>query len=74
MTVRIRLLGQLKNMLDLQPEFTADAGLSIREILELMQIRSELVAGVIVNGALQSKDYCVQDGDEVQLMAVMGGG
>jgi len=34
----------------------------------------EMVAGVVVNGDLQSKDYILQDKDDVKLIAVMSGG
>jgi molybdopterin converting factor small subunit len=40
----------------------------------MLQIQQEVVAGVVVNGDLQSKDYILQDEDVVKLFAIMGGG
>jgi len=37
------------------------------------KILPELVAGVVVNGDLQSKGYVLQDAGEVKLIGVMSG-
>ena len=74
MSVCIRPMGQLKSLLNDQPEITAEAGHTIREILVMLQIKPELVAGVIVNGVMQSKDYTLQEADVVKLFSVMSGG
>ena len=60
-------IGELK-------ETSVDAGLSIRETLTIIGINPDLVAGVFVNDEQQTKDYILQDGDIVKLLAVIGGG
>ncbi len=74
MSARIRPLGQLKQLFDDQAEVQVAPGQTVRAILIEKNIKPELVAGVIVNGELRTKDYCLQEGDEVRLMAVMSGG
>jgi sulfur carrier protein ThiS len=60
-------IGELK-------ETSVDAGLSVRETLTIIGINPDLVAGVFVNDEQQNKDYVLQDGDIVKLLAVIGGG
>ncbi len=74
MSAYIRPLGQLKHLFDDQVEVQVASGQTVRALLTEKNIRPELVAGVIVNGSLQTKDYCIQEGDEIKLMAVMSGG
>jgi sulfur carrier protein ThiS len=64
----------LKNYLGEFKEATVDSGISVREAVKLIGINSDLVAGVFVNGEQQTKDYILQDGDIVKLLAVIGGG
>jgi sulfur carrier protein ThiS len=74
MSVCIRPTGHLKSNFNNQSEIKVDAGRSIRETLVMLQIKPELIAGVVVNGVLQSKDYVLQEKDDVKLFAIMGGG
>ncbi len=74
MAARIRPLGLLKQYVNNQPEITVEPGHSVREVLIALKIPVEIVAGVIVNDDLQSKDYCIQEKDEIKLVAVMSGG
>ena len=74
MPVIIQPMGQLKSYFNDQSEITVEAGHTVRETLVRLQIKPEIIAGVIVNGVLQSKDYTLQDEDSVKLFAVMGGG
>ncbi len=74
MTVQIRPVGQLKSFFNNQSVITVESGKTVREFLINAQIVPELVAGVVVNGDLQTKDYVLQDNDDVKLMAVMSGG
>ena len=74
MTVTIRPLGMLKTYIGELKETSVEAGLSVRETLNLIGINPDLVAGVFVNEELQTKDYILQDGDIVKLLAVIGGG
>jgi sulfur carrier protein ThiS len=74
MSVIIRPMRQLKSLLNDQSEITVEPGYTVRETLARLQIKSEIIAGVIVNSELQSKDYILQDNDDVKLFAVMSGG
>ncbi len=74
MSDQIRPVGQLKSFFNNQPVITVAAGKTVREILIEAQIKPEMVAGVVVNGNLQTKDYLLQEDDDVKLMAVMSGG
>jgi sulfur carrier protein ThiS len=74
MSVIIKPLGMLKNYVGDMKETTVDAGISVRETLMNIGINPDLVAGVFVNDEQQTKDYILQDGDIVKLLAVIGGG
>lgn len=74
MSVIIRPMGQLKNIFNDQSEIKVEAGRTVRDTLAVLQIQSEIIAGVVVNGDLQSKDYTLQEDDDVKLFAVMSGG
>jgi sulfur carrier protein ThiS len=64
----------LKDYIGEQIETSVVAGQSVRQSLTLIGINPDLVAGVFVNGEQQNKDYILQDGDIVKLLAVIGGG
>jgi sulfur carrier protein ThiS len=64
----------LKNYIGDMKETTVVAGISVRETLMNIGINPDLVAGVFVNDEQQTKDYILQDGDIVKLLAVIGGG
>ena len=75
MSVILRPIGHLKSLVNDQTELTVPAGVSVREALALVNIPSEVVALVVINGAHQTdKDTILNDGDIVKLMAVIGGG
>jgi sulfur carrier protein ThiS len=74
MTATFRLGDSLKNLLGSKGEFTVDPGRNVRETLILLGIKPELIAMVTVNNEMQTKDYLIQDGDTITLMAVIGGG
>jgi sulfur carrier protein ThiS len=67
-------VGQLKSIFNNQSTINVDAGQTVREFLIAAQVMPEMVARVVVNGDLQSKDYILQDEDDVKLIAVMSGG
>ena len=64
----------LKDYIGGQSETSVEAGQSVRASLSVIGINPDLVAGVFVNGEQQTKDYILQDGDIVKLLAVIGGG
>ncbi len=74
MSATIRPLGMLKSIIGEVKETSVEAGVSVRQVLTMIGINPDLVAGVFVNGEQQTKDYILQDGDVVKLMAVIGGG
>ncbi len=74
MTATLRLGASLKNLLGGKDEFTVEPGHSVRETLVSLGIKPELVAMVSVNEEQQSKDYVIQKGDTIRVMAVIGGG
>lgn len=51
-----------------------DSPASVREILERLGVRPELIMGVFVNGHRRSKDYVPSDGAEVVLISPAAGG
>ncbi len=80
MPVTIRALGILKTYLGGETERMVEAGRAVRETLAAAGIPPEIVALVMVtNGATQveeqqSKDYVLQEGDTIKVIAVVGGG
>ncbi len=74
MSATIRPLGMLKDYIAGQTETSVEVGQSVRQSLTVIGINPDLVAGVFVNGEQQTKDYILQDGDIVKLLAVIGGG
>jgi sulfur carrier protein ThiS len=74
MPVQIIPIGMLKSLFGDRAVITVEAGCTVREFLLANAIKPELVAGVVVNGVMQSKDYLLQENDQVKLMAIMGGG
>jgi len=74
MSVIIKPLGMLKNYVGDMKETNVVAGISVRETLMNIGINPDLVAGVFVNDEQQTKDYILQEGDIVKLLAVIGGG
>ncbi len=71
---RVRPVGTLKSYIGEQTEVAVDAGRTVRETMTALSIPPEVVALVLVNDVQQAKDYVVQDGDMVKLIAVVGGG
>ncbi len=70
----LRPIGSLKTYTAGQAEVSVEAGRTVRETLAAVGIPSEVVAGVLLNDVLLSKDYCVKEGDILKLIAVIGGG
>lgn len=50
------------------------AGRPVQEMLHHLGIPSALVGAVLANGSLVQKDYLLQEGDEVRLVPLLGGG
>ena len=74
MTATLRLGDSLKNLLGSKGEFIVEPGHNVRETIARLGFKPELVAMVTVNGEMQPKEYVIQEGDSIRLMAVIGGG
>ena len=74
MTATLRPYGILKSYIGGDLEIAVEAGRTIRQVLQGLGMPPEVVALVLVNDEQQSKDYVLQDGDTVKLMAIIGGG
>jgi len=74
MTVLIRPMGMLKDYIGGQKETAVAAGRTVREAMTELGIPPDVAALVLVNDVPQDKDFVLQDGDIVKLMAVIGGG
>jgi len=74
MIARIRPLGILKSYVGGQNEVSVEAGRTVREAIAALGIPPAIVALVMVNEEQQPKDYLLQAGDTVRLLAVVGGG
>jgi sulfur carrier protein ThiS len=71
---RIRPLGKLKKYIGDQAVISVEPGRTVHETLVALTIPPDLVALVIVNETMQSKDYCIQENDEIKLLTMMSGG
>jgi sulfur carrier protein ThiS len=60
--------------LDGKDEAEVEAGRTVRETLISLNIKPELIALIVVDGEQKTKDYIIQDGDLVKVLAVIGGG
>jgi len=73
--VHFQLLGMLKTLAGNRKDVELDAaGQTIKDAIVALGIEPALVALVLVNNEMRSKDTALNDGDRVQLMAVVGGG
>jgi sulfur carrier protein ThiS len=55
-------------------EVQVEAGRTVLETLIGLAIPSELVAAVVVNDEMVPKEYIIQEGDRIRILAVIGGG
>jgi len=74
MPAKLRPIGHLKSLVNGQEELEVESGSTVRATLEKAGIRSELVALVMVNDEQRDKDYVLQEGDVLRVLAVIGGG
>jgi sulfur carrier protein ThiS len=74
MPTLLRAAGMLKDYLGGRAEISVEPGQTVREMLQALKIPSEVVAFVAVNGHQQTKDYVLQEGDLIKILAVIGGG
>jgi len=74
MPATLRPSGALKSYIGGKSEIAVEAGRTVRETLSALNIPPEVVALVMVNEAQKTKDYVLQEGDVVRVLAVIGGG
>lgn len=74
MTACIHPFGILKMYTGGQSDVMVAAGRTVREIVTEFGMPPDIIALVMVNDEPQTRDYCLQDGDDVKLIAVVGGG
>lgn len=74
MSACIHPFGILKTYAYGQSDLVVDAGCTIREVVTDFGIPTAIIAMILVNDEPQTRDYCLQDGDDVKLIAVLGGG
>jgi sulfur carrier protein ThiS len=74
MSVTLRPFGILKSYIGDKAEIAVDSGQTVRQVLQSLGMPPEVVALVLVNDEQQTKDYVIQDGETVKLMAIVGGG
>jgi sulfur carrier protein ThiS len=55
-------------------EIQVETGRTVRATLATLGIVPEVVALVVVNEEQRSKDYVIQEGDVIRVLAVIGGG
>jgi sulfur carrier protein ThiS len=74
MTATVRPFGILKSYIDNQYERLVEPGQTVRQTMLELGIPPDVVALVTVNDEQETKDYVIQEGDMVKLIAVVGGG
>ena len=74
MPATLRPSGALRDIVGGQAEVQVDAGRTVRETLVRLGLVPETVALVVVNEEQRSKDYVIQEGDTIRVLAVIGGG
>jgi sulfur carrier protein ThiS len=74
MTATLRLNGALKDLVGGKASYDVEPGRSVRDTLTALGIVPETVALVVVNDEHQTKDYIIQEGDAIRVLAVIGGG
>jgi sulfur carrier protein ThiS len=70
----LRPSGALRDVVGGQSEVQVETGRTVRETLAALGIVPEMVALVVVNEEQRSKDYVIQEGDIIRVLAVIGGG
>lgn len=74
MRISVKTIGLLKDYHPGESDLIIDPGISVRQVILMLNIPTQLVAMVIVNDVQTAKEYILNDDDRVQLIAVQGGG
>jgi sulfur carrier protein ThiS len=70
----MQLSGGMKDVTGGRDRFEVEPGRSVAETLVGLGIVPDIVALVVVNDEQQSKEYIIQEGDTIRILAVIGGG
>ncbi len=70
--VKVVPVGMLKKYLS--ETVTANSHQTVHQLLDGLGIPADLVAVVMVNGRQEPKSYLLQEGDQVKLVPLVGGG
>lgn len=71
---KVKLVGILSHYAGSCGEIEVEGGKNVGEILESLGIPSALVGIVLVNGKQVGKNHKIEEGDEVKLIPLIGGG
>ncbi len=71
---RVKVVGILSRYAGGQAEVETGGGKSVEEVISGLGIPSPLVGIVLVNGRQVDKSYVIEEGDEVKLIPLLGGG
>jgi sulfur carrier protein ThiS len=74
MPATLRLSGPLRDFNGGKPDLQVEPGRTVREVVASLGIVPETIAVVVVNGEQSNKDYVIQDGDDILVLAIIGGG
>lgn len=74
MPALLRPSGALRDVVGGQSEIQVESGRTVRETLAALGIVPETVALVMVNDVQKTKDYVIQEQDNIRVLAVIGGG
>ena len=74
MPATLRPSGSLRDLVGGQAEVQVETGRTVRATLAALGIVPEVVALVVVNEEQRTKDYVIQEGDIIRVLAVIGGG
>jgi len=72
--VQLTLVGLLKEYGPAQSSLTVEPGQTVMEVIHELGLDPDLVAIVMVNGRQRFKSYRLQEGDNVKLVPLVGGG
>ena len=73
-SVQLTLVGLLKKYGPAQSSLTVEPGQTVMQAIKDLGLDPDLVAIVMVNGRQKFKSYRLQDGDNVKLVPMVGGG
>jgi len=71
---KVKVVGILSHYVGGRGEIEVEGGRSIGEILEGLGIPPALVGIVLLNGKQVEKSHRIEEGDEVKLIPLLGGG